>query len=240
VARIAPSILSADFARLGEEITRVSPEADVLHVDVMDGHFVPNLTIGPPVVRWIRRHTDLYLDCHLMMDNPGNYLGAFREAGADGCTVHVEIGGTGELIAQMRRLGLDAGLAVNPETPFEACEPWLEQVDLLLVMTVHPGFGGQSFMEEVLPKIARARRAIDAAGLAVELEVDGGIDRRTAPMVAEAGARLLVAGSAIFGHDDPVAAAREIRQAASSVLGSATEGARGGRLARPAGRQGRP
>ena len=239
-ARIAPSILSADFARLGDEITRVSPEADVLHVDVMDGHFVPNLTIGPPVVRWIRRYTSLYLDCHLMMDNPANYLGAFREAGADGCTVHVEIGGTGELIAQMRQLGLDAGLAVNPETPFEACEPWLDQIDLLLVMSVHPGFGGQSFMEEVLPKIARARRAIDAAGLAVELEVDGGVDVRTAPMVVEAGARLLVAGSAIFGHDDPVAAAREIRGAALAVLGNTVQGARVVSSSRPVGGEGRP
>jgi ribulose-phosphate 3-epimerase len=221
VARIAPSILSADFAKLGEEITRVSPEADVLHVDVMDGHFVPNLTIGPPVVRWIRRHTSLYLDCHLMMDNPGLYLGAFREAGANGCTVHVEIGGTGELIAQMRELGLDVGLAVNPETPFEACEPWLGQIDLLLVMTVHPGFGGQSFMEEVLPKIAQARSALDAAGLAVELEVDGGVDARTAPLVALAGARMLVAGNAVFGHDDPVAAAHELREAANTALRAA-------------------
>jgi ribulose-phosphate 3-epimerase len=217
--RIAPSILSADFARLGDEITAVTPEADVLHVDVMDGHFVPNLTVGPPVVRSIRRYTDLYLDCHLMMDNPEQYLGAFQKAGASGCTVHVEIGRTGELIAQMRELGLDVGLAVNPETAFEQCEPWLSQVDLLLVMTVHPGFGGQGFMKEMVPKIAAARRAIDAAGVPVVLEVDGGIDSSTAPLVTEAGARLLVAGNAIFGHDDRVAAAHAIRQAALSVLG---------------------
>ena len=219
--RIAPSILSADFAQLGEEINRVAPQADVLHVDVMDGHFVPNLTIGPPVVRSLRKHSDLYLDCHLMMDNPEKYLAAFKEAGADSCSVHVEVGGTGELIAQMRELGLHAGLAVNPETPFEACEPWLGQVDLLLVMTVHPGFGGQKFMSEVVPKIAQARLAIDAAGLDVELEVDGGIDVGTAPVVAQAGARLLVAGSAIFGHDDPVQAAAEVRQAANSALAAA-------------------
>ena len=216
--RIAPSILSADFARLGDEISRVSPEADVLHVDVMDGHFVPNLTIGPPVVTWIRRHCDLYLDCHLMMDNPGNYLGAFRDAGANGCSVHVEIGGTAALIAQMRDLGLDVGLAVNPETPFEDCEPWLGQLDLLLIMTVHPGFGGQMFMSEMVPKIARARHAIDSAGLVVDLEVDGGIDPETAPSVTAAGARLLVAGSAIFAQPDPVAAAHRIRQAAQSAL----------------------
>jgi len=215
--RIAPSILSADFARLGDEINRVAPEADVLHVDVMDGHFVPNLTIGPPVVASIRRHCDLYLDCHLMMDNPGPFLEAFRDAGADSCTVHVEIGGTGELIGQMRGLGLHVGLALNPETPFEQCQPWIDRIDLLLVMTVHPGFGGQSFISEVMPKVVRARQAIDALGTPVELEVDGGIDPRTAPVVAEAGARLLVAGSAIFGHDDPVAAARQIRQAAQST-----------------------
>jgi ribulose-phosphate 3-epimerase len=220
--RIAPSILSADYARLSDEVARVRPEADVLHVDVMDGHFVPNLTIGPPVVTWIRRHTDLYLDCHLMMDNPGEFLPAFREAGADLCSVHVEVGRTGELLAQMRELGLAAGLVVNPETPFEACEPWLEELDLLLVMTVHPGFGGQSFIPEVLPKIARARKAIDALGAKVELEVDGGIDTTTAPVVASAGARLLVAGSAIFGHDDPVAAARGIRQAAKRALEAGT------------------
>jgi ribulose-phosphate 3-epimerase len=214
LVRIAPSILSADFAKLADEISRVSSEADVLHVDVMDAHFVPNLTIGPPVVTWIRRHSDLYLDCHLMMDNPGKYLGAFRDAGANGCTVHVEISQTGALIAQMRELGLDVGLAVNPETPFEACEPWLDRLDLLLIMTVHPGFGGQSFMREVLPKIARARQAIDSAGLSVELEVDGGIDAQTAPLVAEAGARLLVAGSAIFGQADPVAASQRIRESA--------------------------
>ena len=216
--RIAPSILSADFARLGDEIDRVRDEADVLHVDVMDGHFVPNLTIGPPVVKWIRRHCDLYLDCHLMMDNPGMYLEAFRDAGADSCTVHVEIGGTGELIGQMRDLGLHAGLAVNPETGFEDCEPWLDHLDMLLVMTVHPGFGGQSFISEVVPKIARAREVIDLAGLDVELEVDGGIDVRTAPVVALAGARLLVAGSAIFGQTDALAAAHAVREAATRAL----------------------
>ncbi|MHB1499056.1 MAG: ribulose-phosphate 3-epimerase [Acidimicrobiales bacterium] len=217
---MAPSILSADYARLAEEIESVRQEADVLHVDVMDAHFVPNLTIGPPVVAWIRRHTDLYLDCHLMMDDPGQYLEAFRDAGADGCSVHVEVGGTGELVAKMRSLGLGAGLAVNPETAFEEAEPWLEEIDLLLLMTVHPGFGGQSFIEEVVGKVGRARKAIDEKGLAVEIQVDGGIDAATVPAVVRAGARLLVAGSAIFGQADRVAAARSIREAAAAAIGS--------------------
>jgi ribulose-phosphate 3-epimerase len=214
MARIAPSILSADFACLGDAIDRVEPAADLLHVDVMDGHFVPNLTIGPPVVAAIRRHTDLYLDCHLMMTNPGQYLEAFRRAGADGCSVHVEVDDTQNLIDRMRALGLDVGLAVNPETPFDAFSGWLDQLDLVLLMTVHPGFGGQRFMHEVVPKIRRTREEIDSRGLAVAIEVDGGIDVDTAADAAEAGASVFVAGSAVFGEPDPAAAASAIRAAA--------------------------
>jgi ribulose-phosphate 3-epimerase len=217
VARIAPSILSADFAALAQAIDAVAAETDLLHVDVMDGHFVPNLTIGPPVVKAIDRHCDMYLDCHLMMDNPGSFLDAFRRAGADGCSIHVEIGGTAELIKQMRELGLDVGLAVNPETPFEEFAAFLPDIDMVLLMTVHPGFGGQSFMAEVVPKIRRTKEAIVAGGLDVAIEVDGGIDEDTAPIVAEAGASVFVAGSAIFGDPDPEAAARRIRVAADSV-----------------------
>lgn len=221
MVRLAPSILSADFATLGDDITTVTPEADWLHVDVMDGHFVPNLTIGPPVVKSIRHHTHLPLDCHLMMTNPGEYLGAFREAGADRCSVHVEVGGTAVLCGRMRDLGLGVGLAVNPETPFEAVEPWLGHIDLLLVMTVHPGFGGQRFMSEVVPKVAAARRAIAAGGYDVLIEVDGGIDPQTVGEVARAGAEVFVAGSAIFGHDDPVSAAAELRRVAGEAVGDA-------------------
>ncbi len=156
--RIAPSLLSADFGSLAEAIGEVATATDWMHVDVMDGHFVPNLTIGPPVVESLRRHTGMILDCHLMMTNPGDYLEAFKKAGADSASVHAEIGGTADLIDEMRKLDLGVGLALNPDTPFEAVEPFLPQIDLLLVMSVFPGFGGQHFMAEVLAKISEARR----------------------------------------------------------------------------------
>jgi ribulose-phosphate 3-epimerase len=216
--RIAPSVLSADFGNLAEAVGEVASEADWLHVNVMDGHFVRNLTIGPPVVESLRKHTGLFFDCHLMMTNPGDYLAAFREAGADGCTVHVEVGETRALLVEARGLGLRAGLALNPETPYEAVDPFLDQADLVLCMTVHPGFGGQSFMEDVVGEVARIRSALDHRGLDAELEVDGGIDEDTAPVVVRAGARVLVVGSAIFDSVRRWEAARRIREVAANDI----------------------
>jgi ribulose-phosphate 3-epimerase len=165
------------------------------------------------VVKSLRKRTDLYFDCHLMIDNPGDFLDDFADAGANGCTIHVELSDVVPLFGEMRRLGLDVGLAVNPETPFEECLPHLAHIDLLLLMTVHPGFGGQAFIGEVMDKVKQARAEIDARGLKIALEVDGGINEQTAPIAAAAGADVFVAGSAIFGAEDPLAAARRIRDA---------------------------
>ena len=212
--KIAPSILAADFAELAAEVERVAAESDLLHVDCMDGHYVPNLTIGPPVVKSLRARTDLYLDCHLMVSNPGDLLEAFAAAGADGCTVHVELGDPRPLFDRIRALGMRVGLTLEPETPYDAVEPYLGEIDVLLVMSVHTGFGGQPFIPEVLDKVRAARKDIDSRALPVEIEIDGGISVATAPAAAAAGVDILVAGTAVFGRPDPAAAARELRAVA--------------------------
>ena len=213
--KIAPSILAADFANLAADVARVADDVELLHVDCMDGHYVPNLSIGPPVVASLRKRTDLFLDCHLMVDNPGRLIAAFADAGADGLTIHVELGDPRPLLEEIASRGVRRGLAFEPDTPFDAVEPYLGDIDLLLVMSVHTGFGGQPFIAEVLDKVRAARKVIDAAGLAVEIEIDGGIKVGNAGRAAEAGVDILVSGTGIFGADDPAAAARAIRAAAT-------------------------
>ena len=211
--KIAPSILSADFSKLAEEIKKVELfGADMIHIDIMDGHFVPNLTFGPPIVASIRKVTKLLFDVHLMVTNPQDLIEPFAKVGADLLTIHVETAPhLHRLIQNIKEHGLQAAVALNPSTPLSLIEEVLDDVDMVLLMTVNPGFGGQKFIPHMLDKISRLRKMITHRNLRVDIQVDGGINRETARQVIAAGANILVAGSAIYQADDIEKAIREIR-----------------------------
>ncbi|MDN3358389.1 ribulose-phosphate 3-epimerase [Actinomadura sp. DC4] len=213
---IAPSILSADFSRLADEIAAVA-DADLIHVDVMDNHFVPNLTLGLPVVEALLKTTTLPVDCHLMIEDPDRWAPGYAEAGAASVTIHVEAASAPiRTLREIRSAGARAGLALNPGTAVEPYAGLLSEIDMLLVMTVEPGFGGQRFLDVVLPKIRRARELIRGRDLDVWLQVDGGVNAETIERCAEAGANVFVAGSAVYSADDPGAAVRALRERAES------------------------
>ncbi|MEK5416089.1 ribulose-phosphate 3-epimerase [Paenibacillus odorifer] len=218
--RIAPSLLSADFARLGPEVAEAEASGgDWIHVDVMDGHFVPNITLGPPIVKAVSLHTKLPLDVHLMIESPERYIPDFAAAGASVITVHAEACvHLHRVVHQIKELGLKASVAINPGTPALAVREVLEDVDMILVMTVNPGFGGQAFIPNTLRKITQIREWANEVNPDLLIEVDGGVSEDTAPLVVAAGADVLVAGNAVFGRSDRAAAIRGIREAAESAL----------------------
>jgi ribulose-phosphate 3-epimerase len=220
--RVAPSILSSDFGRVREQVTEVMEAgARVIHVDVMDGHFVPNLTMGPPVVKSLKRVAKVPLDVHLMITDPDKYIGPFAEAGAAMISVHVEVlPHLHRTIGAIKQLGVKAGVVLNPGTPVVAIQEVAADVDFVLVMSVNPGFGGQTFIPRSESKVAEVRALLDAAGSTAPIEVDGGIDLTTVGRVVRAGARILVAGSAIFHSPDPERATVELRAAAEAALAS--------------------
>jgi ribulose-phosphate 3-epimerase len=210
--RLAPSILTADFARLGEEIEAVAPYVDWFHLDVMDGHYVENLTFGPSTVEAVRRACDLPLHVHLMITDPQKFAPAFADAGAGRISFHPEVTqDAGEVIESIRALGVGVGLAVHPDIGLEAVGRHLEALDVVLIMTVRPGFGGQSFLDEMLPKISEARQLVDDRAARADVEVDGGVNLATVDRAVSAGGEILVAGSAVFDGADPAAAARRMR-----------------------------
>jgi ribulose-phosphate 3-epimerase len=217
--RINASILAADFARLRDEIAIIEATgADVIHLDVMDGHFVPNISFGPPVIERLRPHSKLYFDTHLMIEEPGRYAEAFAKAGCDHLTFHIEVAKESRKIAdQIHALGLTAGIVMNPTTPADAVFDVLPDVELVLVMSVWPGFGGQKFMPEVLPKVAQLRKKLRPDQ---RLEIDGGIHAGTIEQAASAGADTFVAGTSVFGEPDPAAAMRELHRLAEKAVGS--------------------
>lgn len=218
--QLAPSLLSADFAALGSQIAAVERGgADVIHVDVMDGHFVPNITIGAPVVRAIKRVATRPLDVHLMIEEPDRYIADFRQAGADLISVHVEaVPHLHRTIDLIKGLGAKAGVALNPSTPVTAISEVAADVDFVVVMSVNPGFGGQAFIEHSLDKVRRVRQILADAGSSAPIEIDGGVDLTNITRIVTAGASMLVAGQAIFGSPDPEAATRELRAAAAAAL----------------------
>ncbi|MCD6260671.1 MAG: ribulose-phosphate 3-epimerase [Thaumarchaeota archaeon] len=218
--KIAPSILSADFSKLGDEVRRAEEAgADIIHLDIMDGHFVPNLTFGPIIVKAIRSHTKLPFHVHLMVEKPEDYIERVVEAGGDLVIVHAEAcTHLQRILSMIRNLGARSGVALNPATPLTTIEYVLDDLDLILIMSVNPGFGGQDFIPSVLPKIRRARRRVMKRGLKIEIAVDGGVNVETAPKIVEAGADVLVAGTAVFGKPDLKKAVQELREAASKPL----------------------